>query len=47
MKAYFQAIRTLGFDGKPYEELTSEDLIELAAKLSQGKFANAFSRLTF
>jgi integrase/recombinase XerD len=28
IKGYLQAIRTLGFDGKPYEELTSKDLIE-------------------
>lgn len=27
IKAYLQAIRTMGFDGKSYEELTSEDLI--------------------
>ena len=27
IKAYLQAIRTMGSDGKPYEELTSEDLI--------------------
>ncbi len=27
-KCYIQAIRTMGFDGKPYEELTAEDLIE-------------------
>jgi len=27
VKAYLQAIRTLGYNGKPYEEITSEDLI--------------------
>lgn len=27
IKAYLQAIRTMGLDGKPYEELISEDLI--------------------
>jgi integrase len=27
IKCYIQAIRTMGFDGKPYEWLTSEDLI--------------------
>jgi integrase len=28
VKCYVQAIRTMGFNGKPYEELTAEDLIE-------------------
>ncbi len=38
-KCYVQAIRTMGFDGKPYEELTAEDLIEWQRALPSRRIA--------
>lgn len=39
IKAYLQAIRTMGFDGKPYEELTSDDLIAWQRGLPSSRMA--------
>lgn len=39
IKAYLQAIRTMGFDGKPYEELISEDLIAWQRNLPYSRIA--------
>jgi integrase/ribosomal protein L40E len=35
VECYLEAIRTLGADGKPYEELTREDLVEWMRRLPQ------------
>lgn len=42
-KCYVQAVRTMGSDGKPYEELTAEDLIEWQRSLPSCRIAKGNS----